>query len=459
MATNNCEIYSAIRRPLDAFVKYFLDVKPYHTKLLEVLEIYKFYDTINVKIEEDVFKEVIIMNKPLCHGTGWGVNWDDECGFDALSCCDLFDCIGGYGLIYDNSDLLVSENILQTTTDGTITISGNFTYDIKLPIKSILNQSQFSVKGNHVAQFNTNNVFLVIPRHVYNIGSVLSNGFVVDGDIASETVARRNFIVYGSKGNDGSYDVNTAHYDSSTNKTTIITVQHPTNVSGTGFIQINSPNKNNGVYQTVSATFTGIDTIVTVNTNHKRFDYLHDVTNGSIQFRSRLIYPRHVSITNSVGSPPNNDGDYKILQSIYNYTNNTTTITVSGLIRNATTNQGKINLYGYEFEAGFDGGEECSIPKPSNIHMIFSERLVINVTSVPAPSPTPTPTPSPVPSEAIVMFAQSDGKKIGLLKHDGINKTELANVSPDDTDGQTTVDSLENNNTYIFAAVKYSDGV
>lgn len=397
MATNNCEIYSAIRRPLDAFIQYFLDVKPYHTKLLEVLEIYNFYDEINVTIDENIDKNITFLNKPLCNPTGWGVNWDDQCGFDAISCCDLFDCIGGFGLIYNNSDLLVSTNVISTTTDGTITITGNHTYDMKLPIKAILNADQFTVAGDQRNYFNTFNVFLVIPRHVYNIHDVTTHGFTVTGDISSEVVARRSFLVYGSLGNDGTYEVITATYNTSTNLTNIVVNQNIRHVGGAGVIQINASNKNNGAYQVLGTpTFNGVDTIITTNGAAKKFTVLNETTHGSVQFRSGLIYPRHITLS---GSSSRNDGDYRIIQSVYN-NNNTTTITVSGLIPDISAT-GSINLYGYEFEAGFEGGLECSIPKPADIHMIFSERLVINIrpkgiTPTPTPTSMPTPTPTPI---------------------------------------------------------------
>lgn len=444
MATNNCEIYSAIRRPLDAFVQYFLDVKPYHTKLLEVLEVYNFYDTINVSISESVIKDIIFQNKPLCNATGWGVDWDDACGFDAISCCDLFDCIGGYGLIYDNSNLLVTANIITTTTDGTVTVPGNYSYDLKLPIKAILSATQFTVAGDFRTYFDTFNVFLVIPRHIYPINSILVKGFTVVGDISSEVVARKTFTVYGSSGNDAIYDVNTAVYTPSTNLTTINTVQTTSNLSGSGFIQIVSSNKNNGVYQVDgTASFNGVDTIITVNSGTKQFGIINEATHGSVQFRSGLIYPRHITLA---GSSSNNDGDYRIMQSVYNYNSNTTTLTVSALIPDISTT-GTVNLYGYEFEPGFDAEIECSVPKPSDIHMVLSERLVINiipvVTATPVvsvtptattsgtPLPTPTPTNSPTPSNIVVSgretIAQStrDGG-IALITHNGNTKTQVA---------------------------------
>ena len=46
-------------RPIDAFVKYFLDVKPYHTKLLEVIERKEYpFDTTRV---QDYFEKYLVM--------------------------------------------------------------------------------------------------------------------------------------------------------------------------------------------------------------------------------------------------------------------------------------------------------------------------------------------------------------------------------------------------------------
>ena len=99
---------SSIFRPIDSFIKYFGDIKPYHTKILEVVEQYVFREEINVAIEETYNLEVTLENDPLCKGVGFGLNFDNDCGFDALECCDLFECMGGFGLIFDNSDLLVT---------------------------------------------------------------------------------------------------------------------------------------------------------------------------------------------------------------------------------------------------------------------------------------------------------------------------------------------------------------
>jgi hypothetical protein len=72
-----------VKRPIDSFVKYFLDIKPYHTKILEVVERYEFAETIEVDIKEKFDLLHTFANNPLCKGVGYGLDFDDECGFSA----------------------------------------------------------------------------------------------------------------------------------------------------------------------------------------------------------------------------------------------------------------------------------------------------------------------------------------------------------------------------------------
>ena len=51
-----------------------------------------------------------------------------------------------------------------------------------------------------------------------------------------------------------------------------------------------------------------------------------------------------------------------------------TIITVDGRL-NDTLPTPTLRIYGYESGAGFDGDDECSQPKPFNVHTYFSEHL------------------------------------------------------------------------------------
>jgi len=232
----SCELYKGISRPIDAFVKYFLDVKPYHTKILEVLEKYKFNESLEVGFSELTFTDITFSNEPLCKVTGWGVNWDDKCGFDAINCCDLFDCVGGYGLIYDNSDLLASAPVLSVDNiNDQFVVQGNKTFDTKVQIANIVSPTVLSVKGDFTSMFNTHAIFLVVPKHTFSILEATVTGFKVTGNKVSEFITKNNFIVYGSDQNDGEYYTKTAVYDFDANITFVEVLE-----------TINSPNILNG---------------------------------------------------------------------------------------------------------------------------------------------------------------------------------------------------------------------
>lgn len=401
----SCELYAGISTPIDAFIKYFKDVKPYHTKILEVLERYRFHEDIVITIPETFFTNITIANEPYCKPVGWGVDWDDDCGFDALSCCDLFECIGGYGLVWDNSDLLVQTNILSADDVlDKIVVSGNRTYDKKVQISGIQNNVTFTVDGDVAADFETNSIFLIVPKHTYAIQELLVDGFTVSGNRVSEFVTRPNFLMYASSGNDGTYTTKTAVYDFNTNLTTVKVSEPLKNPAlGSGTVEISSSNKNNGIYQVESVLFNGVNTVVTVKDSVKQFTILNDSTFGSVQFRTGFTYPRYLTLERGllIGADvgdENPNKDYRILQSTYNWDSDTTEVSFTRHLAE-NFNGGKASLYGYLFQAGFDADEECSAPKPFNIHAIFSEYLKINIIGVGPPvSPTPTRTPAATPT-------------------------------------------------------------
>lgn len=388
---------TGISRPIDAFVKYFLDVKPYHTKILEILERYRFNEEVNVSIDEKTDTLISIVNDVLCQGVGFGLDFDDECGFDAESCCDLFTCIGGYGLIYDNSDVLIDLPISQIDANtGTITVPGDRTFDRRLPISSITGQNTFVLNGNRQLDFQTHSLFYVIPFKTLTVLQVLPNGFIVDGNFASLFIQRGTFRVFNSGTNNGEYAVRNAVFDQSTNSTTVTTESLTRSAAFNGNISIASGTKNNTLYQVESVSFDGTSTFVTVRSETPIV--LPDENNhGSIMLRTGLWTNRRVWIANSDSTV--NNSEWKIISVRYNSVSGTTTIVVDGTLEQPTI-LGNLQLIGYEFGAGFDGFTECNPPKPDNLHAYISERLnisIFGVTVSPTQTPTPSPTPSPTP--------------------------------------------------------------
>jgi hypothetical protein len=188
-----CELRPGVSKPLDALLKYFLDVKPYHTKLLEVIERYKFNEAISVGIEESHNFDIIKKNLALCGPVGFGLVWDEECGFDAVECCDLFECIGGYGLIFDNSDLLVDLPIQSIDQDKNIIVSGNHLFDRTYQIKNISSSNTLILSGDYTSVFNIHKLFLVVPYYTFDIVNISENSFFLSGNKVSEIKNRKDF--------------------------------------------------------------------------------------------------------------------------------------------------------------------------------------------------------------------------------------------------------------------------
>lgn len=371
----SCEQYRGVARPIDAFIKYFLDVKPYHTKILEVLESYRFNEDVVVNIDENMRSKIEIANDPLCKVTGWGVDWDDDCGFSSISCCDLFDCIGGYGLIYDNSTLVTQAPIISSdSVQDKIIVPGNKSRDSKFQIESIVSNEVCVISGDHTDYLKRGAIFLVIPKNTIPITAVLEDGFEISGNRMSDFILRGNFIVYNSMGNDYSYSVKEAFFDFARN-TTVITVNEPLNNPnvGNGMIEISSSNKNNGVYQVESSTTNGITTTIRINKSVRMFTILDDKVHGSIQIRDAFIGPRILTLKKG-----DIEKEFRILQSVYDFGSNTTEVAFTRPIRDDFLD-GTASLYGYMTHPGFDADQECSTPGVFNVHTMVSEHLKIQV--------------------------------------------------------------------------------
>lgn len=427
-----------VKRPIDSFVKYFLDVKPYHTKILEIVERYLFKDDVNIDIQENPFFHEYFINDPLCKPVGFGLHYDNGCGFSSYSCCDLFECVGGYGLIFDNSDLLVNAPVAVggvSEANGTLTLDGDFRYDTFFTIKEVT-ANTITIIGDATALFEagdgSHNVFLVAPSDKLQIQEVSANGFWVAGNYKQQFDATTEFVVHKSQGNDSVYSVLEALYDTVSNRTFIRVhtteplFQGSYNGNGNGFIITDSNTKNNGVYQKVGY----IVQAPTIDSPALTIIELHPDTpvklpdetdHGSVVFRTGLFPERYVWLNG--GQTVNNDGitpdlgaysDVKIIDTAYDIILDQTTIAIE-VAHDASNNVAEdsidlsqivdvddalnqvvpltvnfnledtvtVQLRGYHFGAGYDGLEECSTPLPSNVNTGFAEYLVINMITEP----------------------------------------------------------------------------
>lgn len=371
------------KRPIDSFVQYFLDVKPYHTKILEIVEQYKFSENINISIQELIEFQESWENDPLCKGVGYGLDFDDESGFDSTSNCDLFECVGGYGLIFDNSDILLTTPVVSIDNSlDTIEVSGDYRYDIYHQIAATSGTDTIRVLGNVVASMSPHQLFLVIPKNKYSIAETTNTGFYIYGNVRDQFLLKREFVVHASPRNDDLYSVVSATYypadDSTPARTFIETNRTDLNATELGYILIDSGTRNNAVYMRTAVSFDGTYTNIVLHPD-TQLALSDEIKHGVIVLRNALVAPRRIWLETD---DENTDlvGEWKIVDSSYDPDADTTTIFTEGdpTVPEDVDNF-NLKLIGYFFGAGYDGFNECGPPKPNNVHVGFSEYLSIEI--------------------------------------------------------------------------------
>lgn len=394
-----------IKRPIDSFVNYFLEVKPYHTKILEIIESYRIKENVNVSIAERIFFREEWRNELLCKGIGFGLDFDDDCGFSVLSCCDLFDCVGGYGLIFDNSDILQSASITNTdNVNGSITVSGDRRYDTYFQIHSTVGNNNIRLLGNHVARLAPHALFVVTAENIYPVMETVSDGFYVSGNVTRQFVSAAEFRVVRSPDNDGIYHVTETKYIPDEQRTFVKifkpnadTVENSDTISlainSLGDIIVDSSTKNNGAYQRTDVHFDGIYTNIILHPD-TLLKLTEEIQHGSLVLRTGFIPGRKIWLVPTIlPLDPLLLDEVKIIDIEYHSDTNESVILLD-IASSPTATQtdlsliGGVELRGYYFGAGFDNTRECSTPKPYHIYATFSEFLSITVIEAPAPAPS-----------------------------------------------------------------------
>lgn len=398
-----------IIRPIDSFVKYFNEIKPYHTKILEVVEQYRFNEDMTVSMVDKLNFVETLENTPLCNGVGFGLDFDDDSGFDALSNCNLGNCNGGYGMLYNNSDLLVDAPVIAHDNGLTkLVLQGDFRFDTSLQIHSIT-ANTIKILGNVASKITPHSVFLISPKSTLPILETTTNGFYVENDHKLQFNGASEFVVSGATLNDNTYNVISAEYDLATNRTFITTVSTdgPLNASELGTISVNSYTKNNGFYSIGLIAFDGTYTVITLS-DGVTLPLPDETVHGSIVLRTGLIPSRRVWLHTGVsldegaivddGDVLDNMSETRIVQRLYDSVTNTTSLILDIALNYNLSTVLTVQLRGYSFGAGFDGFKECTAPKPENLHAGFSEHLWIQVVPYVAVTPTPTATITVTPT-------------------------------------------------------------
>lgn len=396
--------------PIDSFVDYFLDTKPYHTKILEVVETYTFLEEMLVSMEETALKDILIENDELCKQTGFGLDYDDKCGYDAIDCCDLFDCFGGYGFIFDNSDMLLNLPVLNfepesdlsdqfTFTGGALEdawleVEGNFLADTRLPIKRIPSSTQIVLDGDMTEFFEgatdgtKHNIFLLVDIQHFEIDRIEDDVVYINGNHEDFFSIRKEFFVLGEPGfNNKIFYYTNTFFNPATNETELHLLtplssvpDRPSSVQPPLRLQIRTDSVNKGIYQSFDVTFNGSETIINVFSGEPLTETPDgDYSLGSIQLRTALNSPRLLTVLNE---ETNEEEELKILYAEYDAVANITKVFVAGsldFIEGVSASDIRLQTYGYFFEPGFDGDEECTPPKTHNIHTRLYERFIIEV--------------------------------------------------------------------------------
>lgn len=372
--------------PTDAFVQFFLDSKPYHTKLLEIVETYTFSEEMVVKFEELLEKEVCIENDPLCKPTGFGLVYDDTCGYDAIDCCSLFDCFGGYGIIFDNNDQLLDLEVVSyqvnddDLTESYIEVLGNRLTDKRLPIKKI-ESGKLYFEGDVTNYFNVHKTFLIVNVQQFTIVDNTEDEIQISGDHASFFSGKHEAFILNTNIPNTQIFFNTVEYDSSEDLTILKSSLPLIQSQFQGLpLKIRNVNNNNGIYQSLVNSFdpSNNETEVEISFGTLIDKNEGDYNLGSVQLRTALKPPRSIDVLNVV------TGESKELSILHaNYdssTGNTRLIVNDDLAFLDGYSDIRLRTFGYFFENGFDGGQECSVPKNTNIHVGFQEKLIITYT-------------------------------------------------------------------------------
>lgn len=370
-----------------AFVKYFLDTKPYHTKILEVIEQYNFFESINVRAFESNLTDVTFKNVPLCFPYGYGIKYDAECGFSSDGCCNLYECEGGFGVYYDNS-WLYADYPISDITDNIIKIDGNLLNDTFIQIVGYTESGGIMVAGDKRTILSRHETFEISPYKTFEINGASATAFQISGDYRNIFTVNKKFAIVGSRYNDNLYVVSGVEFSAGSNTTTISFAQNrtpsvvePSDLSGSIIVKISS--FNNGHKRKYTTTFNSGVTTITIdpteasNINHELGEFGH----GSIVLRTGFFKDRTVWMFNTVS------GSYVAAKPIlvtFDKLLNQTVITIPPIdmsVLPPSNSPDRLRLYGASFGGGFDGNLECSKPKPYHIRTRIYEKLSIIVES------------------------------------------------------------------------------
>lgn len=390
------DYFNKTYRVTNSAVKLFTTIKPFHTHVLDVVEQYVFEESFSVNVADAMQLKVTFAPKPDCDGEGWGTYYDNTfCGYDASKCCAPYTCTGGFGIVWDNTNIYAQYSSTSVNLGtNTVQVAGDVTHDTELPIVSYPSTNTVRVVATAAlldmfvgdgAVTPSQTVFeLVADRHVTvrSIGTLnsIELNTKLPNDVGNILILRR------ADGNDRIITVSSKTTNAQGYVVIHIDTQSATIVSDdiNSVVIINQTTINAGTYAlwnrvtsppgaaTVVYSSSPNASIVVAGTIdlviNGEFPSPVEFGRGSIVLRTALTFPRQVDLRAAT---------YTILSSAYDRSTTSSTVTFSSQLDPNVIAGDQITLRGFDSGSGFDGYASCAALSDTLLAPILSESLVV----------------------------------------------------------------------------------
>lgn len=379
-------------RVTNSAIKLFNTIKPYHTHVLDVVEEYRFEEQVTPSVVDTMTLTVKYVPRPDCDGEGWGTYYDNTfCGYDAVKCCEPFTCTGGFGVVWDSTNLFARHTILDVSLEqNTFRIQGRHNVDVRLPIVSYpaANVVRVSAPPEMVSLFTGDGdttplhpVFELSPYRDVAVRSVSVehnrleldsktpadfNGLMTVREISgihrqvtitNVTTTSLGYVVVTI---DNSQPITT------NDATSVVLVHQPTLNAGTYTLWnrvISAPGVVPVIYQPGTSTTVVVPGTIDIRVSEE-FPSPVEFNKGALAFRTGLVYPRRITV---------DDSEFIIVSSQYSATSDDTTITVSSPVGNQLGSN--LELRGYDGGQGYDGYPTCQTLSDTLLAPLLTEQV------------------------------------------------------------------------------------
>lgn len=380
-------IFNKTYRITSSAVDLFKQIKPYHTKLFEVVEQYTFNEDVTVRVSDTSQITITYAPRPDCMEDGWGLDYDSIfCGYDPVGCCEPFNCEGGYGIVWDDNNLYNLRTVTSVNEDQIqIVVAGDLTRDVLIPIHKTESANTISVNTTDINLFTgdgtttvQHSVFEIVGDRRLRIVSAdpIDNVLVVEHNRLQDLLPSTGGVIQSPNYNQFVQIVESDVIDPDTISVKLDS-SVPVDANWAGqVLQITVPYANAGLYGLSSALSPAhvIDGRVHLELNRPLED-LTTVGVGSIMLRTAVVHPRIVTIK----ADPDIEEQATVLSSRYDPSTNQTLITLSHPLLDVMPDSTGVilELRGTDSGQGFDGFPTCVANTDTLVYPRISEALHI----------------------------------------------------------------------------------